>query len=468
MGWKSAASTESTSNLPLLKVEAGAPVGKRVRFLDESSCPQLAGSKYADGPVDVWNHWTPDALSEALGGGRTVPCIGPRNGCIFHSEPLNWKATKRNAVNCVEYVNYDPKKKTFEEKRIVGYMGGSKIFGQILTHTQSVGGDAMPGQFDFLITRKGTGKEDTQWTATMVSAVLEPDGIDLNEYPAQEEYGDDELPMVIDFHKFPGQGEITTPAAQRKWYEDLMAGKEAQEGEGAGDEPDPAAPPSAPVAAAPKNGAPIGMGTEKRKPGRPPKVAPVAGAPAATPAAPPKPVAAAPKPLASVPDPYLAASKELDPWGTELGASEHVDFIIAMTAEQLEEYQVTPDMLAAAKAVKKGPLPKAVAPKPPVAPAAPKPALAAVPAKVAPKPAPVAATPVVEETEGEELTPESMRAQIKAAMASSPVLKTFAGGKKFYARFALKALTNTEDMDVLTDMLALAQSDEATINEELG
>lgn len=374
-----------------------------------------------------------------------------KKGCIFHADPLKWGSSKTNHVGVIEYVGYDVKKKKYDDVAILNFPIGVKLAGLIGEQLKAVGKDFDDiDTVEWIISKTGSEKA-TQWSATMLPDVLKDD-FSLSEFPDQPNFGDDELPPLVDYDKFDEE-KPTTAAGQRKWYDELIAGSE-----GASDEETPPGPPAGAASAtsakpATANGKPITLPKPaaaakppaaaaeqpvKRGPGRPPK-------PPAAAASPIKPIA---KPPAG-PTPFELAQKTANPWAgvdgdkrktfKELDDSE-IDFII--DAGATEESGFTQAQVDAATIIKEGPKSKGVTPPEP--------------------PADEAAD------EGEDLG--ALQARLLSLTKSSESLKNFKNMKLFLQNCAdgAAAIQKIDDADLLKSLIELVEGDEDALKEAAG
>ena len=431
MGWNRVGKGEGAGDaLPFLKVERPT----LIRFIGTTIVPELEGTKYGEGPAQKWQHWAPDDLAEKIGGARGIQCCGVRDGCIFHQEPLKWRAGKQNIANVVVYEDFDVKKRTYTAKKIMVFQGGVMVFQQIRDQAEAVGRLDDIDAVYWLISKTGKGK-DTSWTATMIveddKKPIDKD-FDIMEFDEQPAYADANLPMLIDYDEFPGFEE-QTPATQREWLDKLLTsseatpeGTEAPATQGTTDAAPPGPPAGAPgTAAAPAAGRKITL-AGKNAPG------------AATP--PPPPAAKAPPPPPAPKGPSKAeveaAVTLLESWneGTSHNV-EHLQYVID-TAGFSDDYKNAATLLLSLEGSK--------APSPPPPPAASN---------------GHAATGNVEE----------LRARLTKAYKQSETLKNFQNMRKFLdgPGGGVKAIGKIEDPDLLLELIAMVEAGEDAIKEAI-
>lgn len=401
--WSNVGKSADGSGLPLVKFGKD-PVRLRVIKGDE-------GTKY-EGPEERWQHWPPE--SEA-GSRAPVLCIGQRQGCIFHSEPLMWQGGGKGKDKdkgqlkkdyLVNVVVYEMEGKECKG-RSVQVLKGNKIFQEMFNQAQLIGQE--PDEIDFIIKKEGEGLKTTYTVSTIANpkTMIEPQGIDFSTLDPNEDFGDDDNPILIDFDKFEGY-KHRTPKQQQEWFE--ARDKEAEE--------------AAPTDAEPANGK-IGIGgaAPAAKPQTPPPAAPKKAAPPAAPAA--------KGPSAAE---IAAAKKLINSWSD--GAAEDADMLnhVLKTDGFSEEYTDAATMLLGLLE----------------APAAP----------AAPPPAPKAAAPAA--------TGGDMQAKVEelgSYLKTLPCLKNFKNMSAFFGlagpnKKALKSLTE-EDLDMLLPIAR--EGDEAVL-----
>jgi len=141
---------------------------------------------------------------------------------------------------------------------------------------------------------------------------------------------------------------------------------------------------------------------------------------------------------APVKDAYTTASAVLDPWGTPLATSEHLEFILSATDEQQVEYGLSSELIAAAVVVKAGPV---------VAPTVVKPSLPKLPGQG------VIAPAVAVQSEVSDL--DTHRATLTKLLISLPVFKNPANIMQFLKLFFPEG--NIRTVRQITEVGALTQ-----------
>ncbi len=460
--------------LPLLKLEKDQPV--RLRILAPQNAPAIPlDSLYANGTWDKSKHFPPDDVKAVIGA-RPVDCIGIRNGCIFHEGLLSWDTSYDNLINVVVYGGVSAKDKTYTESFILGLNMKLSLWKNMGEQLGLLGFEKNQlWAVDWIIVKTGEGQFNTKYNCTAISAVLDEE-INLLEFPAQAEYGDNELPMIIDFRKF-SPNPLTTPQQQEEWYNNSQAKaalKAASDSIGTTQHalPTPQArvmslpagiPPTlrnvTQSAPAPVQQITMSSGTEAKKRGRPAKNALPVGElnPTITAMAPVKlppaigklPVA----PVAKVESAYEVACAVLDPWGNTLKDSEHLDFIATATPEQQAEYGLSLEVVAAAVTVKAGPA---------VAPVVVKPSLPKLPGQ--------AVAAVVESACIVDL--ETPRASLTKILMSLPVFKNPANIMQFLKLFfpdgTIRTVRQITDVDALLQIIEFAGQGNDAIAEAIG
>lgn len=403
MGWDKVGVKGGGDSLPIVKIDKPT----RLRLIE-------GPGKYAE-PQDRWQHWAEGEAAKHIKG--PVGCIGARQGCIFHVEPLKFRTSKQFVMNCIVYET-DAKGNVTGSK--IAVLSGNQIFEQMKNQCTMVNAD--PTAIDWLVGKTGTGKQTTYTVSMVPGGPIDGNIPDLSRFESQGDLAAEENPKLVDFDKFDGFRK-RTPAEQQQWYEDQMAAAEPSlETEDAA-----AATPAAPVAArpaAPAFAAPPVPATVAPKPKitMPPKAAPKLAPPA------PKP---APKPAAPSLDQLKAAA---DPWGEktfgELDA-ETLTFIANTDGFTDEHKQIASTLLNATSA----------------APAA------------APAVSNGAAT----------LDEAAMRTELGEIIKSSAILKGFPNMKKFFTlagngdKKALAAL----DGDELAQLLDIARQGDDVIAQAI-
>jgi hypothetical protein len=488
MAWTVEELSESKP-LPLLKLEKDVPV--RIRILAPQIAPAiLADSIYANGTWDKAKHFPPDDVAAVIGK-RPCDCIGIRNACIFHESLLAWDTTYENFINVVVYQGINAKEKTYAESFILGLNMKLSLWKNMGEQLSLLGYEKNQlWAVDWMIIKTGEGQYNTKYNCTAISDVLEAE-INLEEFPAQAEYGDNESPMLIDFRKFY-PNPLTTPQQQEEWYNNSQAKaalKSASDNVGQ-HVPNPRvqaiaaptvalqAPPTLPgirnvtpvATAVPVKQITMQSGNEPKKRGRPAgsgknTTIPVAELnPEITKVPAIGQLPAPPAPVKTV-SAYETASKVLDPWGVEMLNSEYLQFIVDAEEDQYAGYNLTPEIVTAATLVLAGP---------PVEPVVVKPILPGLP-KLPGQGAVVVAAPVVEHhpiTTADVSTVDLHRATLTKLLMSLPVFKNPANIMQFLKLFfpdgTVRTVRQINDVDSLTQIIAFAEQGNDAVAQAIG
>ncbi len=485
MAWTVEELSESKP-FPLLKLEKDQPV--RLRILAPQNAPAITlDSIYANGTWDKSKHFPPDDVKAVIGA-RPVDCIGIRHGCIFHEGLLTWDTSYDNLINVVVYQGVNAKEKTYTESFILGLNMKLSLWKNMGEQLGLLGFEKNQlWAVDWIIVKTGEGQYNTKYNCTAISDPLDQE-INLLEFPAQADYGDSELPMIIDFRTFY-PNPLTTPQQQEEWYNNAQIKaslKAASEVVGS----QHAALPNPKVMQLPAGLPPtlrnvtqtasvnapppvqqitMQSGTEAKKRGRPAgstknTMIPVAQLnPTITQAPQIMPLSAIKAPPTigkiTVPAPlkhtsaYEVACAILDPWGNALKDSEHLEFIAIATPDQQAEYGLSPEVVAAAVTVKAGPV---------AAPVVVKPSLPKLPGQ---------STPVaVVSTEVNDL--DTHRASLTKILMSLPVFKNPANIMQFLKLFFpegnIRTVRQITEVDALTQIIEFASQGNEAVAAAIG
>ncbi|SRR6266567_1453858 len=491
MAWTVEELSESKP-LPLLKLEKDHPV--RIRILSPQVAAAIpADSLYAKGTWDKSKHFPPDDVKAVIGA-RPVDCIGIRNGCIFHEGLLSWDTTYDNLINVVVYDGVNAKEKTYTESFILGFNMRLSLWKSMGEQLSMLGLEKNQlWAIDWIIVKTGEGQFNTKYNCTAISDTLDQE-INLLEFPAQEEYGDTDLPMLVDFRKFY-LNPLTTPQQQEEWYNSAQtkaALKSASENVGTHNTALPQSkvmslPTSAGLPSVPpglRNVTPVAvpavqqitMQSGEKKRGRPPKNAipveelhsTITQAPVIIPMSGLK-VSPTIGKINQMPVPvvkpnvrvaYDAACALVDPWGVDLLHSEYLQFIAEATTEQLGEYSLTAELVAGAQLVLAGPPVEAIVK--PVLPGLPK-----LPGQVMPTP-----TAVVVPVGSAVSDLDASRAELTKILMSLPVFKSPANIMQFLKLFfpdgTIRTVRQINDVEHLKQIIEFASQGNDAVTQAIG
>lgn len=362
-GWKTEEIMAQKEERPILAMEAN--MFYRIRLLGPASCSQILGTKFANEIYSEWIHNLPDALKEATKT-FTTNCIGVKNGCLFCDGVLGWDKPRNNTLfNVVVYEGVDARANTFTDRYVIGFNLKWSLWNSMKEQVKSIGYNEID-EVDWIVSKTGTKITDIKYHCTAVYQCLEAD-VDLNGFPVQDGYADDDFPMLVDFNKF-NPNKLLTPQHQEEWYNKLQL-KVAVNEEGAFQNAQQKPPqmqlptgiqglPASSIRT-PAQQITMENAQEGKRRGRPPKnsVVPQVNIGVITGQSN---LPGIPKNITPVADPYSASCATLDPWGTALKTTEHLDFILEATPEQMTEYSITQSMRIAAGIVKAGPQKPAV------------------------------------------------------------------------------------------------------------
>lgn len=300
--------------------------GQKAPLLNARDCTQptrirlISGPGRYSEPEQIWQHWAPEGA-----GMPPVMCIGERNGCIFHDQPLAWRLGKTNVMNAIHYT---PNGSGGWDAKIVVLQAPATLLTQIRDQSRNVNID--PTTVDWIISKSGQGKEGTKYNAVLAPGlpIHGTASIDLTQWPAQEEgFANPNVPQLVDYDRIEGFQPMSA-AEQEAWFDKVAENVQKKK---SGAQPGAPAAPAAPAAGsvppvAPPPAAPAAPPAPAPAPApqaapAPPPAAATAPLPSMPPAAPPAPAPAAPAAPAA-PNPLDAAKALPDPWnqGRTMGA----------------------------------------------------------------------------------------------------------------------------------------------------
>lgn len=184
----------------------------------------------------MWQHWASGTLSANVK--APFLCIGAREGCIFHDEPLKFRSSKSYLMNVVVYPDGQV------HDRHVKILSANKIFESIFDQARvaRIPLDSLVSH-DVIVTKRGGGLR-TVYDVSVLATTLEPGEVDLETLPDQEpSFACVENPKLVDYRLFESL-QAMTPDEQGIWYDRMMSGDDEAS-------PIPIVPANVPVAIAP-------------------------------------------------------------------------------------------------------------------------------------------------------------------------------------------------------------------------